>query len=452
MLRYLPKITCEGHAVRLRLREELSVALESALLLGEVESRREALLRCFGSEPSFLLWVICRAWWEEGQELASPAEAACWLAPRLLDELAGLADPDSADLNQQAAPCPGAGAAALRREHQGPASSGSVPVPASNAPVFGSCSQVLGELAQLARGLPPRARAFAEGVCSPEGTAAELKFSGGPISQNGSVGGRASAQRLSAVVRLLLRQRELESRFQAALEREKLESLRQLAYGAGHEINNPLANISARAQALLKEERDPQRRRKLAAIHSQAFRAHEMIVDLMLFARPPRLAKCTLDLVPLCDRVLEELSVEAENRGIQLVRQNSEGRAWTQADEMQLAVALRALLVNSLEAIGRDGLVELSVSRGANGAEIYVRDTGPGISTEVRRHLFDPFYSGREAGRGLGFGLSKCWRIVTEHGGEITVESPPDGGAMFTIRLPLADAPQEALRDDLRRG
>ena len=64
-----------------------------------------------------------------------------------------------------------------------------------------------------------------------------------------------------------------------------------------------------------------------------------------------------------------------------------------------------------------------------------VRDTGPGIPAHVRPHIFDPFFSGREAGRGLGLGLSKAWRIVTSHGGTLSVESPETGGAVFTIEL-----------------
>ncbi|HEX5471500.1 MAG TPA: ATP-binding protein, partial [Lacipirellulaceae bacterium] len=74
---------------------------------------------------------------------------------------------------------------------------------------------------------------------------------------------------------------------------------------------------------------------------------------------------------------------------------------------------------------------------GRRRAEIIVRDNGPGISEDVQHHLFDPFFSGREAGRGLGFGLSKCWRIVTDHGGEVVVDSPANGGAQISILLPL---------------
>src|SRR6185437_16828111 len=75
--------------------------------------------------------------------------------------------------------------------------------------------------------------------------------------------------------------------------------------------------------------------------------------------------------------------------------------------------------------------------------EIVVRDNGPGIPPEIRRHLFDPFYSGRGAGRGLGLGLSKCWRIVANHGGRIEVESEVGRGATFKIRLPIESRKSE---------
>ena len=87
--------------------------------------------------------------------------------------------------------------------------------------------------------------------------------------------------------------------FLDALEAAKLDALKELAYGASHEINNPLANIAARAQTLLRDESDPERRRALEAIHQQALRAHEMISDLMLFARPPRLERGPVDVASL---------------------------------------------------------------------------------------------------------------------------------------------------------
>src|SRR5215212_10429245 len=100
--------------------------------------------------------------------------------------------------------------------------------------------------------------------------------------------------------------------FEQRLERAKLDALKELAYGASHEINNPLANISARAQTLLDDEQDPQRRQKLIAIHRQAMRAHEMISDLMLFARPPKLNPTSFCLPELIHKIVGGLSTLAE--------------------------------------------------------------------------------------------------------------------------------------------
>ncbi|MEO8497186.1 MAG: ATP-binding protein, partial [Planctomycetota bacterium] len=91
---------------------------------------------------------------------------------------------------------------------------------------------------------------------------------------------------------------------------------------------------------------------------------------------------------------------------------------------------------NSLEAVSAGGQVTISLVASDNSVELSVADTGPGIPDQVRRHLFDPFYSGREAGRGLGFGLSKCWRIVELHGGTIEVSGNDGELTCFTIHLP----------------
>ena len=259
-----------------------------------------------------------------------------------------------------------------------------------------------------------------------------------------------AGEALQALAGKLSRLETLDRDFARTLEAEKLESLKELAYGAGHEINNPLANISTRAQTLLHEERDPERRRKLAAINTQAFRAHEMIADMMLFARPPRPKFEQVDLSELLVRLVQELTPRAHDQNTQLTFAAPDAPVVVSADRTQIAVTVRALCTNALEALVTGGQVELALcSRPAARAlpaqaslsdeavQIAVSDNGPGISPEARRHIFDPFYSGREAGRGLGFGLSKCWRIVEMHAGTIDVESRAGCGAVFTVTLPV---------------
>jgi hypothetical protein len=268
----------------------------------------------------------------------------------------------------------------------------------------------------------------------------EVELSCGLSQTNGEKPRSEIESRLPALARRLAQYERQLADADARLEREKLESLKELAYGASHEINNPLANIAARAQTLLDEEKNPERQRKLVAIHRQAMRAHEMIADLMLFARPPKLNLASCDVRLVAQQVAGELREIADEQGTTLNCNVSKQSLEVRADPTQLSVALHALVTNSLEALGESGHIEIDVrSTGADKArwaEIAVRDDGPGISAEVRQHLFDPFFSGREAGRGLGFGLSKCWRIVTDHGGNVVVRQPATGGTEVAILLP----------------
>ena len=264
-----------------------------------------------------------------------------------------------------------------------------------------------------------------------------------------------SAELGGELLQRLARLAELEADFLTAVETAKLDALKEFAYGASHEINNPLANISARAQTLLQNERDPERRRRLAAINSQAFRAHEMIADVMLFARPPRMDRREANLAALVAALVDEMSERAAVQGTQL-GQCGDSPLVASVDPVHLRVALGAIVTNSLEALGEGGRIEIELRRGsaiatnsravkntqqADAAVIVISDTGPGIPPAIRLHIFDPFFSGREAGRGLGMGLPKAWRIIHEHGGRIDVESPPSGGATFTITLPLGGHP-----------
>ena len=223
----------------------------------------------------------------------------------------------------------------------------------------------------------------------------------------------------------------------AELERAKLEALAEFAAGAGHEINNPLAVISGRAQLLLRDEQDPERRRELGIIRAQALRIHEMIADLMLFARPPLPVRKPCDLSAIVAAAVEGLRPKAELSQIRVERRGAAESCSAFVDADQIQVALRAVIDNSLNALAAGGRIEVEW-RAVDDvtAEIVVRDDGPGIPAAVREHLFDPFFSGREAGRGLGMGLAKAWRVLTNHGGRIDADSSAERGATFTLRIP----------------
>src|SRR4029079_14328578 len=129
-----------------------------------------------------------------------------------------------------------------------------------------------------------------------------------------------------------------------AVEAAKLRALYNFAYGLSREINNPLANIATRAQTLLVDEQDPDRRRKLATIVQQAFRAHEMIADLMLFAHPPRMQARESDLLQLVDTVIDELTDQANEQNTRLARVGATGQLNANIDPTAMAVAIKAIL------------------------------------------------------------------------------------------------------------
>lgn len=217
----------------------------------------------------------------------------------------------------------------------------------------------------------------------------------------------------------------------------RLESLAEFAAGAGHELNNPVATIVGRVQLLLQTETDPQRRHALETIAGQAYRIRDMISDVMLFARPPALDLQDCDLSDAVAAVIEVQRDRSAETADRLRWQSAEEPVLIRADSDQLDVVVSELVTNALEADSEGGPVEVRVT-GSEEAVLEVRDVGPGLSESDRRHLFDPFYSGRQAGRGLGFGLPKCWRIVTLHGGRIAVEPLEPKGLCVRVHWPVA--------------
>ncbi|MEO1992150.1 MAG: ATP-binding protein [Pirellulales bacterium] len=239
-------------------------------------------------------------------------------------------------------------------------------------------------------------------------------------------------------------------RFDDTVRESRLAAMRELAYGAGHEINNPLANIAARAQALLLDEVDPERRRRLATIVDQAFRARDMIGGLMVFARPPRPQPSLVELGSLVAEVIENAKAMAGVRSARLeyVAPGETVEAWV--DGAQVAEAIRALVINALEAVDPGGNVTLSleaIQRGGPGSPassvVKIIDNGRGMDEETARRALDPFFSGREAGRGIGLGLSKAWRLIDTNGGVLELETQMGCGTCVMLRLPES-APERA--------
>jgi signal transduction histidine kinase len=240
---------------------------------------------------------------------------------------------------------------------------------------------------------------------------------------------------LQQLARLAQRQRSLDQSFDDQLQKSKLGAIKQLAYGLSHEINNPLANISTRAQQLQRGEQNSARHATLQRIIDQVYRAHEMIADLMFYANPPEAILQPTDLKQVIEQVADDFREETERQDIRLEISAQEHPLVTQVDAKMIYEAIRALVRNAIEAIGCQGTIVISLVQEQNHLTIHVADSGPGLSEQARQHAFDPYFSGREAGRGLGLGLCRAYRIAKLHHGDIRLVGGP-AGCVATITLP----------------
>jgi signal transduction histidine kinase/CheY-like chemotaxis protein len=225
---------------------------------------------------------------------------------------------------------------------------------------------------------------------------------------------------------------------------EKMSALGQLASGVAHDFNNTLAGILGRAELMLRRATDPDTRRGLEIIIQAASDGATTVKRIQDFARQRR----DHDFVPVAvDQLLIDINditrprwkdrAQAGNVHINLSLQiNSE--ASVMGDSSELREVLINMVFNAVDAMPEGGRLTLSAEERDKFVEISVRDTGIGMSPEVRSRVFDPFFTTKGTS-GMGLGLAVCYGIIQRHQGTIEVESEPGRGSTFWIRLPMAD-------------
>lgn len=216
----------------------------------------------------------------------------------------------------------------------------------------------------------------------------------------------------------------------------KMAALAELAAGAGHEINNPLAVISGYAQRLFRTEPAPERGESLQTIIRQTQRIAGIVRDLMQFARPPRPTPARVCVGELLVAVRAELAPFATEKGVELDLGAAPADVFVRCDAAQIKHALAAVVRNGIEAAGTDGWVKLGCADGDDEQVAFaVEDSGPGLTDAARAHCFDPFFCGRSAGRGRGLGLPTAWQFARQNGGDVRHE-PTDGPTRFVLTVP----------------
>jgi signal transduction histidine kinase len=246
--------------------------------------------------------------------------------------------------------------------------------------------------------------------------------------------------------------RQVHERTNQVVRSEQLASVGFLAAGVSHEINNPLASIALCSESLesrlvdLLECAEAERaedvqvaRNYLQMIQREAFRCKQITEKLLDFARRGDSQRHAADLRELAAGVIEMVQHlgQYQNKEIEL----TPGPAVivsVNAQEMKQVVL--NLITNGLESLDCTGRVRVSVERNGDAARIVVEDNGCGMTDEVRKHLFEPFFTRRRTGQGTGLGLSITHRIFEEHRGRIEAASDgPGQGSKFIVTLPAAD-------------
>jgi two-component system NtrC family sensor kinase len=228
------------------------------------------------------------------------------------------------------------------------------------------------------------------------------------------------------------------------IQSEKMSAIGQLVSGVAHELNNPLAGISAFAQLLLAEKRFPPDQRTAAeTIYSEARRASRIVQNLLTFARQHKAEKVPTAINQVLDDTLELRGYELRVRGIDVRREYDESLPDTMADAHQLQQVFLNLITNAEQAMEqRDGhhhRLTVRTRRSADSIRIEVEDTGAGIPPNLIERIFNPFFTTKPTGSGTGLGLSISLGIVREHEGRIWAENPPQAGARFVVEVPITE-------------
>lgn len=218
------------------------------------------------------------------------------------------------------------------------------------------------------------------------------------------------------------------------------------AYGLSHEINNPLANIVGRAQQLAKSASDARDKKSLATIVESAQRAHEMLAEMMHAIQRPALNLQVKDIRPFLTSKSKLWQDHFESCQIAFDILVCDESLWCSADTTALDEAISCGLRNALDSCISGNRVELIADRtedakGNLQVRLAIIDNGPGMNNCDLEKAWDVYYSGREAGRGLGIGLSKIRRIIQFHGGSVWIDSDDQAGFALEIRLPWRRKP-----------
>jgi len=234
-------------------------------------------------------------------------------------------------------------------------------------------------------------------------------------------------------------ERELQKTQQALLHSEKLAAMGRLTSQIAHELNNPIYGIMNTLE-LLKTEVPPEskRRRILELSLSETQRLAEMLRNMLSFSKPEEEKRRPVNINELVEGILLVMEKQMREANITLATFFDDGIPEVMASTNQMRQVMLNVIKNAKEAMPKGGTLTVRTARENNNVVIHIQDTGTGIPEGIRDRIFEAFFTTKSKVKGVGLGLSVCYGIIRDHGGEIKVESEEGKGTTFTIRLPIA--------------
>jgi signal transduction histidine kinase len=218
---------------------------------------------------------------------------------------------------------------------------------------------------------------------------------------------------------------------------DRLATIGQLSAGVAHELNEPIGSILGFAQLIQKDpDLSSQAKTDIEKINRASLHAREVIKKLMLFARQMPPQKIRVNLNQIVQEGLYFLESRCAKEGIKVVRQLSPSLPDVTADPSQMTQVMVNIVVNAIQAMPDGGKLTIKTLASEKSVSLVIADTGVGMDKNVRRQIFQPFFTTKDVGMGTGLGLSVVYGIVTSHGGSIDVDSLVGQGTQIKIILP----------------
>ena len=249
------------------------------------------------------------------------------------------------------------------------------------------------------------------------------------------------ARQIGSIVEMVEAERDKAKLQEQLRHADRLATLGQLAARVAHEINEPLGSILGFAQLAKKNLSDSdQTERDLNKIENASLQARDIIRNMLIFARQLPTSKRTINLNRVVEETLSFFDSRCGKEGIELIHRLSKTLPKIDADPAQLNQLLVNLLVNAIQAMPEGGILSIATTHDDKNVSLSVKDTGVGMSDEIKKRIFDPFFTTKDVDQGTGLGLSVIHGIVTSHGGSIEVDSQIGLGSNFNVILPITNS------------